>query len=99
VASGCALTWAWSFLGSSLRQLAPALFRGQRAFLVGGQIAVNGAPTRIETAGGLDFGTARVEEFYHRSQVQGALMPTPLPLPNRLGEPSRAAIWSPPKTR
>ena len=53
------------FFGVQLAPVSPALFRGQRAFLGGGQIAVNGASTQIETARGLDFGTTRVEEFHH----------------------------------
>jgi len=36
----------------------PTGFRGQRAGLSGGQIAVNGAPTQLKTAGSFGFGTA-----------------------------------------
>ena len=59
------------FLGVKLAPGSPALFRGERAFLGGRQIAVNRASPQIKPPGGLGLGTARVEEFDRPlSQVQ-----------------------------
>jgi len=62
------------FLGVKLAPFSPALFRGERAFLGGRQIAVNRASPQIKAPGGFGLGTARVEEFDH-----------PLPQVQRIG--------------
>jgi len=53
------------FLGVELAPMAPTLFRGQRAFLGGDQIPINGTPSQIEPPGGLGFRTPALNEFYH----------------------------------
>jgi len=53
------------FLRVEFAPVTPACFGGQRPGLLSGQIAVNGAPTEIETAGGLGFGATRLDEFHH----------------------------------
>jgi hypothetical protein len=53
------------FFGVKLAPGSPALFRGERAFFGGGQIAVNRAPPQIKPPGGLGLGSARMEEFDH----------------------------------
>jgi hypothetical protein len=52
-------------VGVELAPMAPALFRGQRAFFGRGQIPINGTPRQIKTPGGLDFGTPALNEFHH----------------------------------
>ena len=53
------------FLGVELAPMAPTLFRGQRAFLGGEQIPINGTPSQSEPPGGLGFGAARLDVFHH----------------------------------
>jgi hypothetical protein len=43
----------------------PARFRRQRALFSGFQIPINGTPSQIKAAGGLDFGTTVLNEFHH----------------------------------
>ena len=62
------------FLRVKLAPGSPALFRGERAFLSGRQIAVNRASPQIKPPGGLGLGAARIEEFDH-----------PLPQVQRIG--------------
>ena len=52
------------FFGVELAPSPPAGFRGERAALGGGQIAVDRAPPQVEAAGRLDLGTARLEKFH-----------------------------------
>ena len=52
------------FLRVELAPMSPALFRGQRAFLGGDQIPVNGTPSQIKPPGGLGFGAARLDELH-----------------------------------
>jgi hypothetical protein len=52
-------------MGVELAPFPPALFRGERAGLSRGQIAVNGAPPQVKPPGSLGFGSARIEEFDH----------------------------------
>ena len=53
------------FLRVELAPMSPTLFRGQRAFLVGDQIPINGTPSQIKPPGGLGFRTTALNEFYH----------------------------------
>ena len=62
------------FFGVKFAPLSPTLFRGERAFLGGRQIAVNRASPQFKPPGSLSLGTARVEEFDH-----------PLPQVQRIG--------------
>ena len=59
------------FLRIEFAPMTPALFGGQRAFLGGDQIPINGTPGQIKPPGGLGFGTTALNEFHHPfSQVQ-----------------------------
>lgn len=53
------------FFGVELAPMSPALFRGQRPLLGGGQIPVNRTPSHIEPPGGFGFGAARLDELHH----------------------------------
>ena len=53
------------FLRVQFPPMAPTGFGGQRTRFLGGQIPVHGAPADIKTPGGLGFGAAIPDEFYH----------------------------------
>jgi hypothetical protein len=59
------------FFGVELAPMSPAPFGGQRAFLGGGEIPINGTPGQIKTADRLGFGATALNEFHHPfAQVQ-----------------------------
>ena len=53
------------FLGVEFAPMSPALFRGQRALLSGAQIPIDGTARQVKAPGGLGFGAAARNEFYH----------------------------------
>jgi hypothetical protein len=53
------------FLRVELAPMSPARFRGQRAFLGGDQIPINGTPSQIKPPGGLGFSATVLNEFHH----------------------------------
>ena len=53
------------FCGVELAPMSPALFRGQRPFVGGDQIPIDRTPRQIKPPGGLGFGAAALNEFYH----------------------------------
>ena len=53
------------FLRIEFAPMPPALFWGQRAFLGGDQIPIDGTPGQIKPPGGLGFGTTVPNEFHH----------------------------------
>jgi hypothetical protein len=53
------------FLRVQFPPMAPTGFGGQRTRFLGAQISVHGAPADIKTPGGLGFGAAILDEFYH----------------------------------
>jgi len=53
------------FFGVELAPLPPAFFRGQRAFLGGGQIPINGTARQVKPPGGPGLGAAALNEFHH----------------------------------
>ena len=53
------------FFRVELAPCPPARFRGERAALGGGQIAVDGAPPQGKAAGGLNLGAARLQTFHN----------------------------------
>ena len=53
------------FLRIEFAPMAPALFGGQRAFLGGDQIPIDGTPGQIKPPGGRGFGTTVLNEFHH----------------------------------
>ena len=53
------------FLRVEFAPMSPTLFRGQRPFLGGDQIPIDGTPGQIKPPGGLGFGAAAGNEFDH----------------------------------
>jgi len=53
------------FVRVELAPFPPTGFRGQRPGFHGGQIAVNTAPGDVKVPGGLNFGTAFLDELHH----------------------------------
>ena len=62
---GMFLNMSLEFLRIQFAPVAPSLFRSERAFFGGVQIAIDGAATQIEPACGLGFGATFVEKLHN----------------------------------